>query len=286
MGTVGCLISKIEFILQRGNQLEMKIIKVFCLIIMLLFCLQLTYSQKIDSLTFQKNEVNKQIKILDSSYSASKYLLNLHLRKLDSLISILNQKKIDDSIIEITNPLWVITNNFIVSRKKPDIFSEVVQRIRDRDSLLIDAVLIGKNSVFARTIEHTYVDINFLIPIGEFKIHYDKILALDIKLKNEKLKRELDSIENRSTALKDYENMRLQLKNIYRDDEVVNLILRREIRIGMTDDMIIIIKGKPREINRSVYSFGTKEQWIYGNIEEREYYYFENGKLTSWSDKR
>ncbi len=253
---------------------------------MLLFCLQLTYSQKIDSLTFQKNEVNKQIKILDSSYSASKYLLNLHLRKLDSLISILNQKKIDDSIIEITNPLWVITNNFIVSRKKPDIFSEVVQRIRDRDSLLIDAVLIGKNSVFARTIEHTYVDINFLIPIGEFKIHYDKILALDIKLKNEKLKRELDSIENRSTALKDYENMRLQLKNIYRDDEVVNLILRREIRIGMTDDMIIIIKGKPREINRSVYSFGTKEQWIYGNIEEREYYYFENGKLTSWSDKR
>jgi len=260
--------------------------KLFILLQLLLFSTQIIHSQTISSLAFERSEVNKQLTILDSSYIANKSILNLKLRKLDSLISILNQKFSNDSILEFYKPLWVITNNFIVTRKKPDLFSEVVQRIREKDSLLLDAVLIGKNGVFARTIENTYVDIYFLYPDGEFKIHYDKIIALDVKLKNEKLKKELDSIENRSTALKNYENMRLHLKNIYRDEEVVNLILRREIRIGMTDDMIIIIKGKPKEINRSVYSFGTKEQWIYGNIEDREYYYFENGKLSSWSDKR
>lgn len=36
--------------------------------------------------------------------------------------------------------------------------------------------------------------------------------------------------------------------------------------------------GKPQEVNRSTYSFGTKEQWVYGG---RNYLYFTNNKLDS-----
>ena len=50
--------------------------------------------------------------------------------------------------------------------------------------------------------------------------------------------------------------------------------------IGMTDDMLLIALGSPNEINRTVGRWGVHEQWVY----EREYYYFENGIMTSYQD--
>ena len=44
--------------------------------------------------------------------------------------------------------------------------------------------------------------------------------------------------------------------------------------------MALISLGKPDDINRTVGSWGVNEQWVYG----RNYYYFENGKLTSYQD--
>ena len=35
--------------------------------------------------------------------------------------------------------------------------------------------------------------------------------------------------------------------------------------------------GKPRKVNRSTYTFGVHEQWVY----DGGYLYFEDGKLTS-----
>ena len=48
----------------------------------------------------------------------------------------------------------------------------------------------------------------------------------------------------------------------------------------MTDEMAVVALGSPKDINRSVGSWGTHEQWVY----DGEYLYFENGKLTSWQD--
>ena len=36
--------------------------------------------------------------------------------------------------------------------------------------------------------------------------------------------------------------------------------------------------GKPDDINTTIGSYGTHEQWVYGN---GYYLYFENGKLTN-----
>ena len=48
----------------------------------------------------------------------------------------------------------------------------------------------------------------------------------------------------------------------------------------MTDDMAIISLGYPKDINRTVGKWGVHEQWVY----DGDYYYFENGILTSYQD--
>lgn len=50
--------------------------------------------------------------------------------------------------------------------------------------------------------------------------------------------------------------------------------------IGMTKYMALISLGHPKEINRTVGSWGVHEQWVY----DGKYYYFENGKMTSFQD--
>lgn len=54
---------------------------------------------------------------------------------------------------------------------------------------------------------------------------------------------------------------------------------KRGVSIGMTQEEVLQSSwGKPEDINRSTYSFGVHEQWVYGG---GNYLYFENGKLTS-----
>ncbi|MEG9326555.1 hypothetical protein V6B16_01280 [Salinimicrobium catena] len=50
---------------------------------------------------------------------------------------------------------------------------------------------------------------------------------------------------------------------------------------GMNKEMAIFAVGEPDDINKSVGSWGTHEQWVYGN---GFYLYFENGKLTSFQN--
>ena len=58
------------------------------------------------------------------------------------------------------------------------------------------------------------------------------------------------------------------------------LISKRRVRIGMTDELCLAALGKPRDINRSVGSYGVHEQWCYSGL----YLYFEDGVLTSFQD--
>ena len=56
-----------------------------------------------------------------------------------------------------------------------------------------------------------------------------------------------------------------------------SLILQGKVRIGMTKAMCEESWGKPDDINRSIGSWGTHEQWVYGS----SYLYFEGNKLTA-----
>lgn len=63
-------------------------------------------------------------------------------------------------------------------------------------------------------------------------------------------------------------------------------IIDHKIWLGMTDSMAVLSWGRPNDINRSVYSWGTHEQWVYdgGRYSSTWYLYFEEGILTSWQE--
>jgi len=62
--------------------------------------------------------------------------------------------------------------------------------------------------------------------------------------------------------------------------QIKELILERRVCLSMTTEQVRVTKGNPVDINRSVGSWGIHEQWVYNN----QYFYFENGILTSWQN--
>lgn len=59
--------------------------------------------------------------------------------------------------------------------------------------------------------------------------------------------------------------------------ENANLIIEGRVRIGMTKNMCVEAWGYPYDKNISIGSWGSHEQWVYGN----SYLYFEGNKLTA-----
>lgn len=59
-------------------------------------------------------------------------------------------------------------------------------------------------------------------------------------------------------------------------------IASHEIRIGMTEDMVIQSWGNPAKINTTIYSGGKSEQWVYrrGKVKS-DYVYLQNGIVNS-----
>ncbi len=63
-------------------------------------------------------------------------------------------------------------------------------------------------------------------------------------------------------------------------DTDLALVACRRIRLGFTGDQVIASWGRPNTINRTTYSFGVHEQWVYGEY-GGSYVYFEDGKVTT-----
>lgn len=81
------------------------------------------------------------------------------------------------------------------------------------------------------------------------------------------------------------ENERLRQVEARRDEwgpKVTQLVIERDIQIGMSRDQVRLAWGEPHDINRDVGPWGTREQWIYG---ESYYLYFDNGVLRSWQQR-
>lgn len=86
----------------------------------------------------------------------------------------------------------------------------------------------------------------------------------------------------RATALKSLKAL-LEKESVLEADrnrKAVAAQKKREgVRIGMTqEDVMASSWGKPQRINKSIYSFGVHEQWVYGGS---NYLYFKDGILDS-----
>jgi hypothetical protein len=62
---------------------------------------------------------------------------------------------------------------------------------------------------------------------------------------------------------------------------VIAAIVCGSVFIGMTAEQARAGWGAPNDINRSTYSFGVHEQWVYGEYGGGGYLYFEDGILTA-----
>jgi hypothetical protein len=75
---------------------------------------------------------------------------------------------------------------------------------------------------------------------------------------------------------------KLHEENPYWDKKECMLIIERKIWMGMSKDQLVKSWGRPNDINRTVGSWGSHEQWVYGDF--GPYVYVENGTVTSWQD--
>lgn len=59
-------------------------------------------------------------------------------------------------------------------------------------------------------------------------------------------------------------------------------IASHEIKLGMTEEMVIQSWGNPAKVNTTVHNGGKSEQWVYrrGKVKS-DYVYLENGIVTS-----
>ena len=64
--------------------------------------------------------------------------------------------------------------------------------------------------------------------------------------------------------------------------EMAEYVVSGEVRIGMSKDLCELTWGTPDKINKTTYSFGVKEQWVYSK--RNAYLYFEDGVLTAISE--
>lgn len=55
----------------------------------------------------------------------------------------------------------------------------------------------------------------------------------------------------------------------------------KSVKIGWSENMVIEALGYPDDINTSQGIWGIHKQYIYEHVYSNEYYYFENGILTS-----
>ena len=67
------------------------------------------------------------------------------------------------------------------------------------------------------------------------------------------------------------------------DEQLIEAIKQRKIRIGMTEQQLLLSWGKPDKVNSTVGAYGVHEQWVYG---QSQYVYMKNGKLDSFQSSR
>ena len=63
--------------------------------------------------------------------------------------------------------------------------------------------------------------------------------------------------------------------------KIAERLMNGQIWIGMTRAMAIAARGEPEDINKTTTAGGVSEQFVYGDMSNRKYLYFDNGILTT-----
>ncbi len=117
-----------------------------------------------------------------------------------------------------------------------------------------------------------------------------QFLKLSLTKENLQLEKEIDSLKIVSENLdKKLNNAQSELKKVKQSfyikkygQENGNRIFEGKIWKGMTESMLRDSWGKPDKTHQNNYKWGVFTQWYYGDIT----YFFKNGKLIDWEEKK
>ena len=110
-----------------------------------------------------------------------------------------------------------------------------------------------------------------------------------VYIKGESGNEYLDTLSNRRDPDWGYwKEVREQYVSSHKDEitkENQDKILKVIVSLGMTTEEVSATWCHlTPKVNRSVYSFGVHEQWVYRDRNPMVYLYFKNGKLTSFQE--
>lgn len=196
-------------------------------------------------------------------------------QKIDQEIYDLEANRIYDSL---SDSLLVVETRKGGKLKPKKLTSEVLKILEEGEKIIID-INSYEEGYFKACFGETcgYINELWLKKTGKYKEFHD------LMIKKKELafeKRELEK-ERSKTTFEDREKKReIDCLKKY-SEETCKKLMRRDYWIGMTEEQAIISRGRPEEINRSVGSWGTHEQWIYPY---GLYFYFRNGRLSSYQN--
>lgn len=190
--------------------------------------------------------------------------------QIDKKINLIKSKEILKAVKDST--LTAIVSKDAKLRKRPFPMDDIIYAFKeDKEVLILDY----QDEYFGVCVDEVCGYVNELWVKRNQKVND----LINIRIKE---KKELEKIKEENKlkkANKDY--AAIEAKNVKKYGQALYSKLKKGmVWVGMTDDMLLIALGSPNEINRTVGRWGVHEQWVY----EREYYYFENGIMTSYQD--
>lgn len=224
-------------------------------------------SQVIDSLYNQIHQIKKRISILNDSVAFLTKQIEIQKKYFNPI----------DSVFKIRIVATVKGHSGII-KEFPDLSSKVLEIKKSGDTVVLVEYLTG-----------TFNDRYFKLESkGFIKDEYvnmtDKLYGIQQYFIDNQKKREIErAVKVEKDEKDEYFARKKYLEKKY-GINVASRLLKNQIWLGMTSQMFTEVMGKPIRVNRTVTSSIEYEQWVYGQIENTSYYYFENNKLKSWQD--
>ena len=231
--------------------------KLLIVILFLSYLSSLAGNVRIEELKIEADKLKKSIKQKSDSLSS----IEMEILELETDEFLKDQDKDDGYKFE------GIVRNSVDITETDVTFSKVVGNVKKGQKVTLLDYVCGSYLIECGTTKGYILDSDLLSPTDEM---------LDF-IADCELKHEMNDFEKKEESLRKELNKKFS-------KEITEKLINGYYWIGMTDIMALISLGAPDKTNRTVGTWGVKEQWIYRDNDL--YLYFKNGKLESYRNSR
>lgn len=102
---------------------------------------------------------------------------------------------------------------------------------------------------------------------------------------NERYLKSLDLVSLSDIEFKVSQKYRIILEYKFSPKWIYDNLIQEKVFLGMTKDMLFLVKGIPDKIEKNFDVSNVKETWVYGNKISGDYFKFEDDILKSFTDR-